>query len=172
MRQIHILRSLRQKNMVFGCSFAVYCCFLQDSAQFLAYISKILVETIISDLKLSFCRESNIANPYFQQFKTKKLVFGCFFLLFFCCFLLFLADSKHFLSFISNILVETIIYDINVRYCEEENDANPYFSSLRQKSMVFCSFLLFSCCFFAVFLLFFSWFLLFFAGFHILFIIY
>ena len=91
----------------------------------------------------------------FSSLRQKSMVFCCFFAVFLlflpvtCC---FLQDFTHFLSFISNILVETIIDDINVRNCGEKNYANPYSISLRWKSMVFCCFLMFFAGFYTFFI--------------------
>ena len=134
--QTHICSSLRQKNMVFGCSFllflAVFCCFLQDSTHFLPFISKILVETIISDINWRYWGENKDANPYFQQDKKNNMVF-CWFFAFFYSFFCFFQDSSNFLSFISKILVETTISSIDLRYRGESNDANPYSQQFKTK---------------------------------------
>ena len=127
--------------MVFGCSFllflAVFCCFLQDSTHFLPFISKILVETIISDINWRFGGENNDSNPYMGQ--DKKIWFVAVFADF-SYFLLFFQVSTYFLSVISKILVETIISDINWRYWGENNDAKRYFLQDKKNNMVFCWF--------------------------------
>ena len=143
--QTHIGDKTRKYGfLLFFADSSCFLLFFQVSTHFLSVVSKILRETIISDIRLRFCRDGNDANPYFQQFKTKKHGFWLSFFADFAVFWCFLQDSPYFLPFISKILVEIFISDIKWRYWGENNDASPFSQQFKTKKTWYLA-VLFSC---------------------------